>query len=241
MPGSSESSRVVRRRVLGRGRSSSGATGRTRFSGAWLSEGRLDFHGAVHSIEASAIEMARLRRAPRARVAALLLAVLAVSGCATTSADRLRLVIQSSPPATQLAGLSFDRARDYVVSTRDGRITRGRVTMSDGALVVEEAPQRSLVVPDADILLVGVVAGASRMRRGWIGAAVGALVSVPFGLSIKGDMVVPAAILGAQLARRTGDEYVRVLLDRRPGPVSPAAAPPERKAGEGGPAARPPR
>lgn len=188
---------------------------------------------------ARAIVPARRMRPPKARVAALFLAVLAMSGCATTSADRLRLAIESSQQTTELAGLSFDRARDYVVSTRDGRITRGRVTMSDGALVVEEAPQRSRVVPDADIVLVGVVAGASRMRRGWIGAAIGALVSAPFGISIKGDMVMPAAILGAQLARRTGDEYVKVLLDRRPGPVSPAATQPERKAWEGGPAARP--
>jgi hypothetical protein len=170
-------------------------------------------------------------------IATVLLSVLTVAGCATTSADRLRLVIESSQRTTELVGLSFDSARDYVVSTRDGRTTRGRVTMSGGALVVEEAPQRSQVVPDADIVLVGMVAGASRMRRGWIGAAIGALVSVPFGISIKGDMVMPAAILGAQLARRTGDEYVRVLLDRRPVHDSPDATQPERRAWEGDPPA----
>ena len=149
--------------------------------------------------------------------AAIVLIAFAVAGCATTPADRLRVVTHPNRPPMDLAALIFDPARDYVVATRDGRTTRGRVTTSGGALVVAEPTRQPRVVPDADIVLVGVVAGASRTRRGWIGAAIGAVVSLPFGISIKGDMVVPAAILGAQVARRTGDERVEVLLDRRPG------------------------
>ena len=37
----------------------------------------------------------------------------------------------------------------------------------------------------------------SRGKRGKIGAAIGALVSLPFGISQFADMVVPAAIAGA--------------------------------------------
>ena len=157
--------------------------------------------------------MATLARADWS--AAILVGVLTVAGCATTPADRLRLSTEANRPATDLAGLAIDPARDYVVGTTNGLVSRGRVKTSVGALILAEPARQPRVVPETEIVFVGVVTGASRMRRGWIGAAVGAIVGLPFGISIKGDMVVPAAILGAQVARRTGDEHVEVLLDRR--------------------------
>ncbi len=124
-------------------------------------------------------------------VATFVILAFAAAGCATTAADRLRLVTASDRLATDVAALTFDPGRDYVVATRDGRTTRGRVTTSGGALVVTAPTLQPRVVPDDEIVLVGIVAGASRMRRGWIGAVVGAAVSLPFGISSKGDMVLP--------------------------------------------------
>ncbi len=146
---------------------------------------------------------------------AIVVSLVAVAGCATTPADRLRVIAGPARPTTNLADLTVDPTRDHVVATTDGRTTRGRVSVSGGALILAETSRPPRVVPDAEIVFVGRVMGASRMRRGWVGAALGALGSLPFGISIKGDMVVPAAILGAQVARRTGDEFITVLLDRR--------------------------
>lgn len=146
---------------------------------------------------------------------AIIVSLVAVAGCATTPADRLRAIADPARPITNLTHLTVDPTRDYVVATTDGRRTRGRVSVSGGALILAETSRPPRVVPDEEIVFVGRVMGASRMRRGWVGAALGALVSLPFGISIKGDMVVPAAILGAQVARRTGDEFITVLLDRR--------------------------
>ena len=49
----------------------------------------------------------------------------------------------------------------------------------------------------ADVALLAKVVKMSKAKRGWVGAAIGAAVSVPFGISMVGDMVVPAAILGS--------------------------------------------
>ena len=55
-------------------------------------------------------------------------------------------------------------------------------------------------------------------RRGWLGAAIGALVSLPFGISIVGDMVVPAAIAGALVGRATRGSRAEVVYERPPVP-----------------------
>ena len=59
----------------------------------------------------------------------------------------------------------------------------------------------------------------SKAKRGWVGAAIGAAVSVPFGISMVGDMVVPAAILGSLIGRSTGDSRAEVVFER-PGAVT---------------------
>jgi hypothetical protein len=71
-------------------------------------------------------------------LAAILVGALFVAGCATTSTERLRVVVESRRPTTALADLELDPARDYVVATNDGRTTRGRVAALSGALLVRK-------------------------------------------------------------------------------------------------------
>jgi hypothetical protein len=54
----------------------------------------------------------------------------------------------------------------------------------------------------------------SKGARGWLGAGIGALVSLPFGISMVGDMMVPAAIVGALIGRATGDSRAEVVFER---------------------------
>jgi hypothetical protein len=58
----------------------------------------------------------------------------------------------------------------------------------------------------------------SNVRRGWIGAAIAAAASAPFGISMVGDMVIPAAVLGSLIGRRTGDSRAEVVFERPPSP-----------------------
>ena len=61
----------------------------------------------------------------------------------------------------------------------------------------------------------------SKGTRGWLGAGIGALVSLPFGISMVGDMMVPAAIVGALIGRATGDSRAEVLFERSGDPPVP--------------------
>ena len=62
--------------------------------------------------------------------------------------------------------------------------------------------------------MLAKVVKMSKAKRGWIGAAIGAAVSIPFGVSMVGDMVVPAAILWAVIGRSTGDSRAEVVFER---------------------------
>jgi hypothetical protein len=66
----------------------------------------------------------------------------------------------------------------------------------------------------ADIVLVARVVKMSKGARGRLGAAIGALVSLPFGISMFGDMMVPAAIAGALIGRGSGDSRAEVVFER---------------------------
>ena len=54
----------------------------------------------------------------------------------------------------------------------------------------------------------------SKGTRGWLGAGIGALVSLPLGISMVGDMMIPAAIVGALIGRATGDSRAEVVFER---------------------------
>ena len=70
-------------------------------------------------------------------------------------------------------------------------------------------------VGDADIVLVARVVGMSKSRRRQLGAAIAAALSVPLGISMYGDMVIPAAVIGALVGGATGDSCAEVVFARR--------------------------
>jgi hypothetical protein len=55
----------------------------------------------------------------------------------------------------------------------------------------------------------------SKGKRARIGAFVGALASIPFGISQVGDMVIPAAIAGGVIGHNTGSERAEIVFERR--------------------------
>jgi hypothetical protein len=70
----------------------------------------------------------------------------------------------------------------------------------------------------ADVALLARVVKLPNARRGWIGAAIGAAVVAPFGVSMTGDMMLGGAILGGLIGRRTGDSRAEVVFERQPSP-----------------------
>lgn len=68
--------------------------------------------------------------------------------------------------------------------------------------------------------------GKSTTARGWLGALIGAIASLPFGISMVGDMMMPVAITGALIAGNTGQPKARVVLDRSHLAASERVCPP---------------
>jgi hypothetical protein len=54
----------------------------------------------------------------------------------------------------------------------------------------------------------------SKRKRVWLGAAVGAAASLPFSISMFGDMVVPGAIAGALFGSGNGDVRTEIIFER---------------------------
>jgi hypothetical protein len=69
-------------------------------------------------------------------------------------------------------------------------------------------------VAEGEIVCLARRVGKSTTARGWFGALIGATASLPFGMSMVGDMMMPAAIAGALIAGNTGQPRARVLFDR---------------------------
>jgi hypothetical protein len=69
-------------------------------------------------------------------------------------------------------------------------------------------------VAEEEIVCLARRVGKSTTARAWVGALIAATVSLPFGISMVGDMMMPAAIAGALITGNTGQPRARVLLDR---------------------------
>jgi uncharacterized membrane protein len=81
-------------------------------------------------------------------------------------------------------------------------------------LRVTEAGVITRRVAEEEIVCLARRVTKSTTARGWLGALIGAAVSLPFGISMAGDMMMPAAIAGALIAGNTGQPRARVFLDR---------------------------
>jgi hypothetical protein len=125
-------------------------------------------------------------------------------------------------PATgQLPDVRLEEGTECLVRLMTGDTVRGRLERIGSDRI-------DLRLPDAfrghvlhsirhpDVALLARVVKMSNARRGWIGAAIGAAVSAPFGVSRVGDMVLPAAVLGWLIGRRTGESRAEVVFERQP-------------------------
>jgi hypothetical protein len=103
------------------------------------------------------------------------------------------------------------------VLLRTGTTARGVVeTVDESVLVLRPNEPGSIArrVAEDEIVCLARRVGKSTTARGWLGALIGAGASLPFGVSMAGDMMMPAAIVGALIAGSTGQPRARVLLDR---------------------------
>ena len=156
-----------------------------------------------------------MRRAPAFVVAACAMALVA-SSCAHAN----RPVVLERPAGASVSRLSDlpSMADAYVVLVlRSGESVRGTVERIDGNVLFLRVTDDGLTtrrVTEVEIVCLAQRVGKSTTARGWLGALIGATIGLPFGISMAGDMVIPAAITGALIAGNTGQPRARVLLDR---------------------------
>lgn len=150
----------------------------------------------------------------RARLGFLILLVaLSESGCA--GARPLPIVRPaSSATVTNLADLRLEPGTQCLVGLLGGGKLRGTCEGNSGDRLELRRWDETRSIPHAEITLVARVVKMSKGTRGWLGAGIGALVSLPFGISMVGDMMVPAAIVGALIGRATGDSRAEVIFER---------------------------
>lgn len=154
-------------------------------------------------------------RAPAAFVIAACAVTLGAGGCAHAN----RPVVLHRPAGTavsRLADLPSMPGAQVVVLLRGGETARGAVeTIDENILVLRtEGSFITRRVAEEEIVCLARRVGKSTTARGWIGALIGAAVTLPFGISMTGDMAMPAAIAGALIAGNTGQPRAHVLLDR---------------------------
>lgn len=157
-----------------------------------------------------------MKRAPTAIVVAACAITLGASGCAHGS----RPVILERPASAseaRLSDLPSMTGAGVVVLLRSGESAKGTVETIDGNVLVlrrtdEWLPTRR--VAEEEIVCLARRVSRSTTARGWLGALIGAAASIPFGVSMVGDMMLPAAIVGALIGGNTGQPKARVLLDR---------------------------
>ena len=141
---------------------------------------------------------------------------LGAGGCAHGS----RPVVLERPAGASMSPLSDLPSMSgvsVVVLLRSGATARGVVETIDGNVLVLRPTEDGLTirrVAEEDIVCLARRAGKSTTARGWLGALIGATASLPFGISMVGDMMMPAAIAGALIAGNTGQPKARILLDR---------------------------
>ena len=166
----------------------------------------------------------------RRTTAAVVLAACAGALGAGCAHARRPIVLEPSSgvPVSRLSDLPSMSGAEVVMLLRSGEIARGAVETIDGnvlVLHVTEAGFMTRRVAEEEIVCLARRVGKSTTARGWSGALIGAAVSLPFGISMAGDMMMPAAIVGALIAGNTGQPKARVLLDRRDPAASEPACP----------------
>ena len=143
----------------------------------------------------------------------ILLIAAGESGCA--AARPLPLVRPANSAAvTNLADLRLEPGTQCLVGLIGGGKLRGTCESNSDDRLELRWWDETRSIPHAEITLVARVVKMSKGTRGWVGAGIGALVSLPLGISMVGDMMIPAAIVGALIGRATGDSRAEVLFER---------------------------
>jgi hypothetical protein len=163
------------------------------------------------------------------RPIAFAVAVALLTGCATKPLSVRRP--SGMPHVPRLCDVAVTAGTDLYLELDDGATARGRLDRLT-CEVVELVPPatRRVVIKTDEIALAGRVKGRSSTARGWIGAAIGAAVVAPFGISMTGDMVVLGAVAGGLIGRNSGNSHVDVVFERtrsnggRPSPIVPLPA-----------------
>lgn len=143
------------------------------------------------------------------------------SGCASAANDvALR---RPAVVTTTIADVRVSPGTPCIVHLTSGEVVRarfGRVVGNSVELDVEQpdGPPVPRAFAVAEVEVIAKMVTMSKARRAWIGAAIVAAASVPFGVSMVGDMVVPAAIAGALVGYHTGEPRAEVVYERRPVP-----------------------
>jgi hypothetical protein len=127
------------------------------------------------------------------------------------------------PASGQLADVRLDAGAECIVRLMTGETVRGRLERINSDRIDLRLPDafRGHVlhsIRHADVAVLARVMKRSNAKRGWIGAAIGAAVVAPFGVSMTGDMMLPGALVGALIGRRTGDSRAEVVFERPPLP-----------------------
>lgn len=157
-----------------------------------------------------------MRRARVILVVASSALLLNAGGCAHGNRPAV-LERPTSPMAARLSDLPPMPGASVVVALRSGESTRGVVEAIDGNVLVLRVTEDGFTtrrVADDEIVCLARRVGKSTTARGWLGALIGATASLPFGISMAGDMMMPAAITGALIGGNTGRPRARVLLER---------------------------
>lgn len=155
--------------------------------------------------------MRRARAAIRVAVCAI-----ALGGACAHATRPVVLERPDGASVSRLSDLPSMPGADVVVLLRSGGSLSGTVETIDGNVIVLRATGEgsTVRVAEEDIVCLARRVGKSASARGWLGALIGATASLPFGISMVGDMMMPAAIAGALIAGNTGQPRARVLLDR---------------------------
>jgi hypothetical protein len=144
-----------------------------------------------------------------------LIVLIGVGGSGCAAARPLPVVRPAnSAPVTNLANLQLAPGTQCLVGLSGGGQLRGTCESNSRDRLELRWWDDMRSIPHAEITLVARVVKLSKGTRGCLGAAIGALVSLPFGISMVGDMMVPAAIVGALIGRATGDSRAEVLFER---------------------------
>lgn len=152
--------------------------------------------------------------------ASIAVAACVMTLCASGCTHARRPVVLERPtvaPMSRLSELPSMPGAPVLVLLRNGESARGAIDAIDGNYLVLRVTDDGLTtrrVAEEDIVCLARRVGKSTAARGWLGALIGATASVPFGISMIGDMMMPAAIAGALIAGNSGEPRARVLLDR---------------------------